>query len=120
LNGKLKEKNLLTDFKITRGTVTTIDAAMIGPHGVSNPLVPLNELITTGTVFIDAEFLFQHLISQPDLCPFFCGSSGPFPAEGSWTGGHWLIMRDGQLRTVQAPTLRPAAEQWCPKVLNID
>jgi hypothetical protein len=86
LNGKLKEKNLLTDFKITRGTVTTIDAAMIGPHGVSNPLVPLNELITTGTVFIDAEFLFQHLISQPDLCPFFCGSSGPFPAEGSWTG----------------------------------
>jgi hypothetical protein len=80
LNGKLKEKNLLTDFKITRGTVTTIDAAMIGPHGVSNPLVPLNELITTGTVFIDAEFLFQHLISQPDLCPYFCGSSGPFPA----------------------------------------
>ena len=111
----------MTDFKITRGTVTTIDAAMIGPHGVSNPLVPLNELITTGTVFIDAEFLFQHLISQPDLCPFFCGSSGLFPAlKGAGPVGHWLIVRDGQLRTVQAPTLRPAAEQGCPKVLNID
>ena len=38
--------------KIIKGIVTTIDAAMIDPHGCSYDVAPLNCEITTGTVFI--------------------------------------------------------------------
>ncbi len=38
--------------KMTRGIVTTIEAAMIAPHGCSKELAPVNCEITTGTVFI--------------------------------------------------------------------
>src|SRR5271165_7498612 len=37
---------------MTSGIVTTMEAAIIEPHGCSNELVPLNCDMTTGTVFI--------------------------------------------------------------------
>ena len=38
--------------RITKGTVTTIEAAMISPQGNSRGSTPLNCEITTGTVFV--------------------------------------------------------------------